>query len=73
MSLQEQADATAALLLIQELIDAKLIELNGEIDSALCHSKLVTLESRGVTPNPDIEKIADLGWKVAAVMGYKLL
>ena len=72
LSLQQQADACGALLILQEFIGAGLVTINGKLDTELTRSKLQYLEARGIVPNPDVDKLAALAAGLAIEMGYKL-
>lgn len=71
MTLQQQADASQALLDIQELIDAGLVSIVGTIDASLAKKKLLELKVQGVMPS---EKGSEyMGAALFSKIGGKLL
>jgi hypothetical protein len=72
LTLQEQADACGAVLILQELIDARLVQIDGEIDASLCRAKLKYLKSRGFVPSLDEEKLVKLASLLAIQMGHRI-
>ena len=50
---QQQADSAQALLYIQDLVDAGLATVAGEINPARCREVLASLKQQGVEPIED--------------------